>query len=328
VETTTTPDGKVKINVVVDGNYLVTTTYITIDGVQVPTTVDLETKTLTAIIDPFTGNPEVKVCSPEIAVGDGQCSNAISLLDPSRTKITVRAKPYTRTYGTPLPPDANAQPFQYELLIGDSPTAYDPTQPLPGGLTLIGLGLAKPGLQQGDPLISTVTLTTTANNTSTAGQPQVIHPSIEGFEPTIPLEYSKSYNYVIVDGVLTVDRLKVNITPRPQTIMYGAEVGPVEFDYTTPGTSNVDPLIIQGIKTEHMQWIANGYALVKGFDPTKLTNSNLAMMITETGLYNATSGATRANGGVTRANVVDVSPEALDNFLQNRILSNGGVTRA
>ncbi|ULQ50670.1 T9SS type A sorting domain-containing protein [Flavihumibacter fluvii] len=328
VETTTTPDGKVQINIVVDGNYLVTTTYIEVNGVQVPTTVDLATKTLTAIIEPFTGNPEVKVCSPSIAAGDGQCSNSINLLDPTRTKITVRAKPYTKTYGTPLPPDANAPPFQYEILIGDSPTAYDPSQPLPGGLTLIDLGLAKPGLQPGDPAISTVRLTTTASNTSTAGQPQVIHPSIEGFEPTIPLEYAKLYNYVIADGVLTVERLKVNITPKSQTITYGEEVGLVEFDYTTPGTSNVDPAILQEIKTEHTKWIANSYALVKGFDASRLSNSNLAMMITETGLFNATSGATRANGGVTRANVVDVSPEALDNFLQNRILSNGGVTRA
>ncbi len=328
VETTTTSDGKVKINVVVDGNYLVTTTYITINGVQVPTTVNLETKTLTAIIDPFTGNPEVKVCSPSIAVGDGQCSNAINLLDPSRTKITVRAKPYTKTYGTPLPPDPNALPYSYEILIGDSPTAYDPSQPLPGGLTLIDLGLAKPGVQPGDPVTSTVHLTSTATNTSTAGQPQVIHPTIEGFEPSIPLEYAKLYNYVIVDGVLTIERLKVTITPKSQTITYGSEVGLVEFDYTTPGTSNVDPAIIQEIKTEHTKWIANGYALVKGFDLGQLVNANLAMMITETGLYNATSGATRANGGVTRANVVDVSPDALASFMQNRILSNGGVTRA
>lgn len=317
-----TSSGATIINVVVDGNYLTNTSYITIDGNPVPTTVNLDTKTLSAEIDPFTGNPTVQVCTQSVSESglDGQCSNTLNILDANRTKITLRAKSYTKTFGQPVPQ------LDYDLLIGDDPNPVDRSQPLPGGLTLVGLGLAKPGLN-GAPDTSTVHVTTAATNTSDAGNAQIIKVSVDGFSPTIPLQYAELYNYVFLDGGLTVEKLHVNIKPLDQTINYGDELQPVKFEYTTPGTTNVDQTVMDSIIAEHNRYIANAYALVRGFDEASLDGSNLAMMITETGLQNANAGVTRANGGVTRANVVDVSAEALNYYLQNR-LANGGVTRA
>lgn len=315
--------GATVIKVVVDGNYLSDKSTISIDNSPVPTTVDLSTRTLSAEIEPFIGNPLVTVCSPSVSETglDGQCSNAVNILDQNRVKITLRAKSYTKKYGEPLPA------LDYDLLIGDDPTPVDKNQPLPGGLTLLDLGLVKPGPNPGDPLIAAVHVTTAANATSDAGNALAIKVTVDGFSPGIPLAYAKLYNYVFLDGGLTIEKLKVTIKPKDQTINYGNEIQQVQFEYTTPGTSTVDQGVIDSIKAEHNRYIANGYALVRGFDGSLLDHSNLAMMITETGLQNANAGATRANGGVTRANVVDVSADALNYYLQNR-LTNGGVTRA
>ncbi|WP_394369743.1 S8 family serine peptidase [Flavihumibacter profundi] len=322
VTATQTSSGSTVINVVVDGNYLTTSTYISVDGSPVPTTVDLATKTLSAEIAPFTGNPAIKVCSPstsELGI-DGQCSNSLNILDANRTKITLRAKSYTKKYGEALPV------LDYDLLIGSDTIPVDRTQPLPGGLTLAGLGLVKPGLN-GAPDTATVHVTTAATSTSDAGNAQAIKVTVDGFSPAIPLQYAELYNYVFLDGGLSIEKLHINIKPKDQTITYGNEIDPVKFEYTTPGTTNLDSTVLDSIIAEHNRYIADGYALVRGFDESQLPGSNLAMMITETGLQNANGGATRANGGVTRANVVDISADALNYFLQNR-LTNGGVTRA
>lgn len=338
---TTGPNaGKIKIVLVVEGDYLVSDSYLKIGTTTViPESIDLATKTIVAYIEPFTGNPLVSVCSPASSTSgiDGQCSVPKNILDQARTVVQIKARDANKYYGQDLP--AFGYDFQIKL---PTESNFGALNVLPDGLTLADLGLTKIDPVSGA-VVSTVKFNSSASSTSNASSTAYsITPSIEGFDP-VPIEKAKLYDYQFVNGFLTINRLKVKITPEDQTITYGQEPQKVTFRYESADGVPLlnDPItgknVLDDVKTEHNLYLdqTDAYALVRGdlalLAGNPILYDNLAMMITEAGIAQArlNGGGARANGGGARANVVDVTPEALENFFLSRAnILNGGGARA
>ena len=86
------------------------------------TTTYVNNNELTASIDAFTGNPEIKVCTEPLATGDGGCSNILSFFSVPVQTVRVKANDATKKYGEALPQ------FQFTITVdGEVVNSQDAT---------------------------------------------------------------------------------------------------------------------------------------------------------------------------------------------------------
>ncbi|ULQ58280.1 S8 family serine peptidase [Flavihumibacter rivuli] len=337
VDTTSqTPDGKIEVKVFVEGDYLTSSSYLTIGGVEYKdgqTIVDLVNKTLTVLIDQLEGNPPIQVCNDARATGDGGCSTPVSLLDKPKVKVSISPLPSTAggsiQYGQAFPT------FSYQLKIGEEIIDND------AELAALGYTREELGLEANG--VSTVGFNIPPPDENglypvKAGG-HIVTPFIQGFQNGIPSAFGLNFDYDLNPIAILVEKLKIKITPNNQTITYGSEPLPVTFKYEV-GTGVVLSNLVDGttitdkVAAEHNKYIneTNAYALLSG-DLNAFTNdpnlyNNLALMVTDAIIAKANgTGTVRSNGGGTvRSNVVDLSGAAIENFFLSRafLLANGG----
>lgn len=209
-DTVETP-GLYPFDVSVKGNYLSSSSVILFRGVALPTTIT-GTTIASATVPAFTGNPAIQVYTPPVtpAASDGGYSDSLFFFSPVKKSITVTAKDKVKKFGEVLPV------FESVVLVDSIP--LDST-----GYTLSDLGL------------DSIYYTTPATSTSNKGL-YYIRPAIAPFDPgdTADLVLQELYNYTFTDGVLSVEKMPLEITPRDTSIVYGDKISDLAFMFNYP----------------------------------------------------------------------------------------------
>ena len=208
------------------------------------------------------GNPEIRAYTPPKAGTngtDGGFSNSLYFFSAS---ISVTASNITKKYGETLTAPSAVIKVDGVLLQNTNPL-----------LTLADIGL--------DNLV----VTTAATSNSDVGT-YIITP-VRIFDQTNPadLVLLKKYSYAFTNGIVTIAKMPLKVTPDNKVVNYGKSIGNVSFNYAfnTANVYNPDSLK-NAIKTYHQALLPNNaLAVVKDFtkqqvNGTVLSNSDLANM--------------------------------------------------
>jgi len=258
VPTTVIP-GEEQFELTITGENFSTNSVIYIGGVPVATIFE-NANTVKAIINPFEGNPEIKVYTPSKSGTngtDGGYSNTLYFFDAD---IVISAVSIVKKYGQELP--------SLDTVITINGVLLQDTT-----LTLADIGL------------SGMTLTTAATTTSNVGT-YVITPS-RTFDHNNPedLAFLIKYNYQFNNGTVTINKMPLRVTPENKTITYGQHLGDVTFNYEFDPSNVPNPVAFKNeIKAYHDAFLPdNALAVVKDFKKPQaggyvLSNADLTNM--------------------------------------------------
>ena len=162
---------------------------------------------------------------------------------PQNVKITINS--VTKKYGEAIPA------YSFDVTINDVPLANT-------GQTLSTLGLTD------------ITFSSNAVSTSDIGLYYRRGASaVTDLSNPLSLTLSELYNYQFIDGVLTIDRMPIMVTPQDVTLVYGQSINgkQMQFNYAYDA-SNIDPLdqvnFLDSLETEHQSTMSSSVVLVDG----------------------------------------------------------------
>ena len=145
--------------------------------------------TITIIIPPYQGNPPIIVINNAMADGDGGVDTGF-ISDPVLTEIFLTVDTVSKRWAEVLP----------EFSFTSSPA-----------LTESELALLEPW----------VSYTTTADDTTEVGDGRVVELILD--LDNLPPELTELYTFTEVDGFLIIDKMELNITPKPILISFGGQ---------------------------------------------------------------------------------------------------------
>jgi hypothetical protein len=196
------------ITLVINGEYIAPDASVIFQYDTIPATV--VGNQLTVDLPDFLGNPPLVVYNPPIAPSglDGGVSDSIYLLStiPQNVKVTINS--VNKKYGEVIPA------YSFDVTINDVPMAST-------GQTLSTLGLTD------------VTYSTNATNTSDIGLYfRRGHSAVTDLSNPQSLALSAIFNYQFVDGVLTIERMPIMVTPNDMTLVYGDAINGKDIQFT------------------------------------------------------------------------------------------------
>jgi hypothetical protein len=249
-----------------------------------------------ATITSFTGNPTIRLYTPPITAGglDGGFSNGKSFV--SKPLITVTANNATKKYGETNPV------FSSTVIMNGLP--------LPSGISLASLKL------------DNISYATNANLNDGANNYylQPLNPL------TLPADQSllNTYNYEFVNGILSIQKMPLTITPDNKTIKYGEYAGDVTFNYqfnqhnmSAAQISNM----LDSIKTGHKKILSdNALAVFNGFNTANPSVSaadlaNVSIMTSFQAAKNARRFMLNDGRLVPISNILPITQFGLERYL-------------
>jgi hypothetical protein len=301
--------GSQATDVTVKGNYLSNNTQFLLNGTALPMTIVNET-TRTVTLPIFSGTKSLVAYTPPISplMNDGGYSNSIILDGVTKRNIKITVNNAQKKYGEKLPV------FTSTVLADELPLT---------DLNLTQLGLLN------------IQYTTTATENSNVEIYSVTPSRI--IDPNDPQEAGRQelYTYTFVPGALNIRKLQVTVVPLDKDVVYGQDIGFVQFNYEFDSTNMTDPGVqFNAIKSAHELFLpVNTLAVISGFsnqlaDGTTLSFddlNNLSAMASFQATANARFFDVNANGQILPAvNVnlasrylVDVSAQSLSKYLFN-----------
>jgi hypothetical protein len=209
------PDGVTpgveEFSVTVNGSYFDTSSVVVLRDDTLPTTY-VSSNELVAVVPMFSGNPPLHVFTGAFVPNenDGGASDSLYFNSSYRPTITIVADDKTKRYGEQLPV------FTSTILID-------------------GQTLAEAGLDSADVGLDNIVYTTPANSTSNADI-YYIQP-----EATLSVELNELYQYEFTNGLLTIQKMPLVITPNNLTVLFGDKIDgrDITFQYSFDD-SNID----------------------------------------------------------------------------------------
>lgn len=297
--------GTVPFVVTVKGNYLSNSTQILFRGQPLNTTV-LSSSYATATIPTFEGFPAIQAYTPSVTPSglDGGYSDSLFFFAPVKKNITVTAKNATKRFGEQLPE------FSVDILVDSIPvdsTAY----------TLADLGL------------DSIYYSTSATASSNTGI-YYIRPAIKPFDPldSADVVHKEMYNYSFNDGLLSVQKMPLTVTPLDTTLIYGDKIGNFnyQFDYPDSLISELDKTgFYNNLEADYRQdlaeavAIADGKALVNGRALVNADLENLSFLVSAKALVNARPlvNAKPLVNSFDTTLLVDIAVESIFNYQED-----------
>ncbi len=291
--------------VTVKGKGLTPVTQVYLRGVPI-TTRFVDNQTITADIPAFNDNPSVKLYNPSIIPVanrtdsiDGGFSDS-TFFFPTIKQIIVTADNKTKKYGEKLPV-------------------------FTASITVDGVPIANTSLTPADLKLNNLTYTTPATSSSNVAN-YFIHP-VNPLNPAIPADAAllTQYNYQFVDGLLTVAKLPLKITPRDTTLTYGQRIRGIHYNYIVGPSANLqnpDSLLRSINLTYSSSVIDSIIALVNGSGATSraLVNSdltNLSIMISSGSGATSRALVNNGSGAAETSYFVDIDVTSIFNYLAN-----------
>ncbi len=316
----TTP-GTASFSLTVTADYITTQSKIVFRDDTLPTTW-IDEHHLSATIPSFFGNPPITVCTPPITpnLNDGGCSNVLYFFTPVQINVVVTADNKIKKYGEKLPA------FTATITVNGTPLTSS-------GYTLADLGL------------DDLTFTSPATNSSNVG--------IYFIQPTADVSdvgLQELYDYTFTNGLLTIQKMPLIITPVDKTVAYGDKIDGTTIDFTYQyDASNIletdQSSFLSSLQNEYKSSIVQQVALIDDqviVDGHPLSNSeleNLALICGGRALTNGGRGLTNGGRGLTNGTVpdttyiIDVAYQSLVDYNEDSAsttlvnghpLSNGG----
>lgn len=234
----------------VNGDYLTDASVVLFRGVAIPTNF-VNTTQLTAIIPAFTGNPSIQVYTAPLANGDGGYSNTILFFSIAKKAIKIIGDSKTKKYGEQLPA------FTSTILVNDIPLAQ--TSPL---LTLADIGLQN------------LSYATNATPMSNVGNQYFIKP-VRTFDLTNSTDVGllEIYTYDTIPGILTIQKLPVQVIPNDKTLTYGEPIGAITFTYQYDAAiAAANPAVQDMIRLSHELLLSTDVIGLVNNQPVALSN--------------------------------------------------------
>ncbi|MEP7318395.1 MAG: S8 family serine peptidase, partial [Panacibacter sp.] len=302
---TTVKPGEQPFEVTVKGNYLSKQSYILFRGNPLPTRI-VSSSLATATIPSFTGNPAIQMYTAPITPNgnDGGYSDSLFFFSPVKKTITVTAKNTGKKYGEKIPA------FETTVLIDSIPldsTSY----------TLHELGL------------DSIYFTTPATTFSNTGI-YFIRPAIKPLNPndSVDIALMEMYNYVFNDGLLSIQKIPLLITPKDTTLNYGDKIAGITYNFNYP-----DSLISLEDRTAFLDTLQNTYvaeladataladarALVNGRALVNSDLKNLSFLVSARALVNArplvnASASVNRDGSSDTTLLVDIAVASIFHY--------------
>ncbi len=295
--------------VTVTGEYLNPQTKVFFRGSELATTYDpAHPNQVTASIPLFADNPPVQLYNPPITSStlDGGLSDALYF--KHRPHVVVTADNQMKKYGEMVPP------FSSTITVDGQPLSSTP-------FTAQQLGLNNLQYQ------------TSATSASNVGN-YFIRP-LNPFNPANPADAAllELYSYEFIDGILTVQKMPLHITPRDTTVVFGAPIKGINFNYLVgPSQTIQNPdSLINAIDLSHKSLIIDSVIALVNVTPADtraLVNSDLDNMSIIVSGGSAADTRALVNGDPPGTNhVIDVAVQSIINYQSdpaNGVLINGG----
>src|SRR6185437_3021703 len=228
---TTIKAGSQPIAVTIQGQFLNSSSKVIFRTDTLNTTVISSTE-VAATIPAFIGNPAVHIYTPSVSSSglDGGASDSLFFHSPIKKIITITAVNEAKKYGEKIPS------FASTILVDSVPLANTT-------YTLKDLGL------------DTINYTTTATNMSNVGL-YVIKPAMKNFASgdSNLVALNELYKYVFNNGILSITKMPLVITPRDTTLTYGDKISGISYNYTYG-----DSLIAQTDKSAFFSSLQSSY---------------------------------------------------------------------
>ena len=218
------------------------------------TTTVLSTRTATASIPLFNGNPAISVYTPPTSTSmlDGGSSDSLKFFNIVKKNITIIADNKTKKF-------AQLLPVLTATILVNGDTLKNTT------LTLVDLGLTN------------LSLTTVADANSSIGN--YIITASRVFDPKNPVDIGlkELYNYTFTQGGLTIEKLPVTIIANDATVTYGQKIPDIQFVYLFDQTGIPDPTgFLNSLKAAHQSQLAKD---LQGNDILGLVNSKAVTIV-------------------------------------------------
>ncbi len=287
--------------VTVEGEFYTTQSVLVMDGVELPTTF-VSGNALTASVPVFAGIPDVYVYNPPLtpALSDGGYSDTLNFGDLAEPLIEITANDEEKIFGESLPSFSSV-------------------------VTLNGVEISSLGLSLADVGIASITYNSIADfNTN------VDFYSIEPVYTLTDPSFENQFDYQTVNGLLSVDKMSLLITPKDTTMTYGAKVDGREFKFDYEFDEAIVPAselmaFKADIEAEHKLYMAKEVILVEdsieidGRQVVEQDFINLAFSASQRAVVSAGSKVSQravVSGGTTTYEldttyVVDLSPASI-----------------
>ena len=284
--------------VTVRGRFLNPQTVVYLRGVPIATNY-MSADSVSAVIPPFTDNPVVQLYNPPITSSslDGGLSDSLYFFP--KKHIIVKANNETKKYGEVLP-------------------AFSST------ITIDGVPISKTGLTLDDLKLNPILYITPATSSSNIAS-YFIHPYniLDPHDPTDSLLLD-TYSYEFIDGLLTVTKLPIKITPRDTSLVYGQQIHGIHFNYTIDSSLSIEneDSLISTIELSHTSAILDSiYVLAnRGAISRPLVNSDLdslGILISNGSGAKSRPLVNNGSGISFTSYVVDIDNQSVFNYTAN-----------
>jgi hypothetical protein len=294
--------GSQTFTVDVYGKYFDSNATLTLRQIAVPTTF-IDENHLTAQVPPFVGNPAVQVYNPPMGTTglDGGYSDTLFFYTSARQSIEITAANRTKRYGEKLPTFAV-------------------------GITINGTPIESIGISAADLKLDNIVYSTNATSTSNTGYYYIRPSSPTVLDPNDADDAAllDAYTYHFNDGLLTINKLPVKITPNNMTVSYGDPIDgrDITFSYDFDD-SNIESselaAFTSDLSSSYESGIIQEMALIDDRDPynsntlSELELANLALVSGTRAVTNGTRAVTNGTRAVTNNTtfVVDIAYQSI-----------------
>jgi hypothetical protein len=192
------------------GEYFATGATLMLRQVAVPTTV-IDATHLVAEVPVFVGNPAVQVYNPPRAElnADGGYSDTLFFYTSTRQTINIVAADRTKKYGERLPSFS-------------------------ANITVNGVPIESTSLSLSDLKLDNIVFATNATSTSNTGYYYIRPSSATTLDPNNAEDAAllDAYTYHFEDGLLTINKMPLNIRPENMTVGFGDKIDGRDITYT------------------------------------------------------------------------------------------------
>lgn len=274
-------------DVAISGKYISANASVFLGDEELEIVGDITDTQITATILPFTGNPELTVLTNSELPGAGK-SNGINLLPDGKIAVNIIAADIDIEFG-------QAYEFTYSV------------EGLPEDMTYEDTGL--PEIVFTSPAIAPYP---DVNN-------YAIFPSFG--EVVLTEEQEEAYQINFINGLLTVGKKDLTISPEPVSITYGDPVNVIlNYDYNTDGIEDNDDFL-QKISTAHNQdfFEENTLILINKFRGVVNEQEILNLLNNGSWMSSERIIQNKFRGVVNGMNVIDLEVQDFENYLNQEL---------